>query len=571
MEPNKPRLWPAYVVLGLQVVTIGLSVTPQINNLTRFLYMMAGPLVCLALFLTWLLFASRLRWQERLAVPFGAAILGLVAGQFAHQTMQVALWIYGVPVAMLLITLAETLLASRQSRSRLVATFSLVACGWAAFTAGRLEGFDGSYWPQFRWRWQPSPEQLLLERQVAEPSGDARVAIELSAADWPGFRGANRDGRIVNMTVQIDWNTSPPKELWRIPVGPAWSSFACGADRLFTQEQRGESEAVVCYHAGTGKEVWRQTVQTRFTEVVSGAGPRATPTIADGRLYTMGAKATLNCLDAATGEPIWSRDLVAEIGAKVPMWGFSCSPLVVDEHVIVYADGRDGQGLVAYDRRTGDPAWHVAAGGMNYTSAQPAAIAGVDLALFVNETGLLGIDPADGSVLWQFKPSGLKPFLMVQPQPISDHSVIMPLGDGIGVTRVDIQHDDAGWKVAERWTSRHLKPSFNDFVYHEGHLYGFDQNIFTCVDAETGKRKWKQGRYGFGQVLLMEASSSLIITCESGEVVHLAADPEEHRELGRIPALDGKTWNHPIVAANRLFLRNSEEAACYALPVVEDF
>ena len=570
MEPRKPRLWPAYVILGIQVVSIGLSVTPQINNMVRFIYMMAGPLVCGCLFLAWLLFASRLRWQERLAVPLGAAVLGVIAGLFVDETMRVTLWIYGVPLVMLLVTLAESLFTSWQPKSRMKLILTVVACGWAVFATGRLAGFDGSYWPQFRWRWRPTEEQLLIERERAQPHAGGTAQIELSADDWPGFRGAGRNSRIADLAVRTDWDSTPPKELWRIPVGPAWSSFACVDNRLFTQEQRGGSEAIICYDAGTGEEIWRQSYETRFSEVVSGAGPRATPTFADGRLYTMGAKAALNCLDAATGEPIWQRDLVAEIGAKIPMWGFASSPLVTGEHVIVYADGRDDQGLVAYDRHTGDPVWHVPAGGMNYTSAQPATIAGVDLALFVDESGLLGIDPSDGKVLWQFKPDGLKPFLMVQPQQIDDHSVVMPLGDGVGVVRVDIERDGATWHVTQRWTSRHLKPSFNDFVYHEGHLYGFDQNIFTCVDAETGKRKWKQGRYGFGQVLLAEASSSLIITCESGEIVHLAADPTQHRELGRIQALDGKTWNHPIVAAGRLFIRNSAEAACYALPVFGD-
>jgi outer membrane protein assembly factor BamB len=484
--------------------------------------------------------------------------------------MAVTLWIYGVPLAMLLVAIVETLGKSWKITSRTSFVLSAVACGWAAFAFGRLEGFDGSYWPELRWRWQPTHEELLTEREPMRPYDGTAASIELSATDWPGFRGANRNSRVAALRVQADWDSATPGERWRIPVGPAWSSFACVGGRLFTQEQRGDREAIICCDAETGQEIWRHEDETRFTEVVSGAGPRATPTFADGRLYAMGAKATLSCLDAATGEPIWCRDLVTELGAEVPMWGFSGSPLVTHDLVLVYVDGRDDYGLVAFDSGTGDPAWHVAGNGMNYSSAQPAELAGVELVLFGNETGLLGIEPATGEVLWQFTPSGWKGVSMVQPQPISDRSVIVPLGDGVGVARIEIQRDADAWRVTERWTSRHLKPSFNDFVYHEGHLYGFDQNIFTCVDAETGRRKWKQGRYGFGQVLLAAASSSLIVTCESGDIVLLAADPANHQELGRIQALNGKTWNHLIAVGDRLFVRNGTEAACFQLPIATD-
>jgi len=565
MKSKKPRLWPAYVILGIQAVALVLTVTPQINNLVRFIYMMLGPLVCGVMFLVWLLFASRIRWQERLSLTLGVAVSGVIIGLFVHESMGVAIWIYGVPLAMLLVTVAETLCRSWKPASRVGLALSIVTCGWAAFAFSRLEGFDGSYWPEFRWRWQLTHEELLIASDRSEPHEGTIGPIELSETDWPEFRGPNRNSQVATSQVQTDWGSTPPKEKWRIPVGPAWSSFACVGGRLFTQEQRGESEAVLCYDAETGQELWRHAYGARFTEIVSGAGPRATPTFAGGWLYAMGAEATLTCLDAATGELIWQRDLVEEIGAEVPMWGFSGSPLVTHEVVIVYADGRDDIGLAAFDVGTGEMAWHVAGNGMNYSSAQLATIAGIELVLFGNETGLLGIEPASGDVLWQFKPTGWKSVSMVQPQPIDNRSVIVPLGDGAGVARIEIERDGDTWTVAERWSSRRLKPSFNDFVCHEGHLYGFDQNIFTCLDAETGERNWKQGRYGFGQVLLAAASSSLIVMCETGDVVLLATDPTKHRELGRTHALNGKTWNHPMVVDDRLFVRNGTEAACYAL------
>ena len=155
--------------------------------------------------------------------------------------------------------------------------------------------------------------------------------------------------------------------------------------------------------------------------------------------------------------------------------------------------------------------------------------------------------------------------VIVQPQQISPTSVIVPFGDGGGLSRIDVERVDDSWLVTERWTTRNLKPSFNDFVYHDGHLYGFDQSIFTCIDVETGQRRWKRGRYGFGQVLLFDEQELLLITTEQGWIVLLEANPERHTELARIEALTDKTWNHPMVARDRLVVRNGEEAICYDL------
>ncbi|MHC5002562.1 MAG: PQQ-binding-like beta-propeller repeat protein, partial [Planctomycetota bacterium] len=440
----------------------------------------------------------------------------------------------------------------------------------ATFTLGRMEGVDGSYVPDFGWRWRVTHEQRLADAAVTPAAAPASVVLEPGPLDWPSFRGNARNSRVHGARLRADWTAAPPTERWRIAIGPGWSSFAHVDGRLFTQEQRGEQELVVCYDAATGTEIWRHADTARFTEVVSGAGPRATPTFADGRIYTVGATGLMNCLDAATGERIWRRDLMAELDAPLPMWGFSASPLVVDGTVIVYAGGRDDYGLVAYDGASGAPAWHVAGSGMNFASAQPARITGVPLVLFTNQTGLLALEPASGTIQWRFTPDGWRGPPMVQPQVIGEDSVILPLGDGIGLARLDVERGPDGWSVADRWSSPRLRPSFNDFVHYEGHLYGFDQSNFTCVDAATGARRWRGGRYGFGQVVLLEDVGALLVTGESGEVVLLAADPGGLRELGRIEAaLPGKTWNHPIVVGNRLFLRNGEEAACYELPVDE--
>ena len=567
--PGAPlRLWPAIPILVAQAMALVITITAEIDNRTRFLVMILAPLACVVCFAIWWFALNRAGWRERLTVAaLGAA--GLIAAIVVdHRTMGVPLWIYGMPLAMLLVTVGSWFGRAWPARRRARTTAALVLLGWSWFPLVRLDGFDGSYWPEFTWRWRPTTEERLAAatndaRQLTETTGAIVEPISVAPGDWPGFRGSNRDSRVTGATISADWTAAPPRLIWRIPIGPGWSSIAVAGKRLYTQEQRGDQEAVVCYDADSGSEIWRHDDATRFNEIVAGPGPRATPTVADGRLYTYGAKATLNCLDAADGRCLWHRDLIAEIGAALPIWGFASSPLVVDGQVIVYAGGTEGRGLVAYDATTGEPRWHVPGADMNFASASPATLHGQPCVLFANDKALLALTPGTGSLLWSTTPGGWNGPSMVQPQVVDESSIIVPLGDGVGVARIDLSRSTENWSVAERWSTKQLKPSYNDFVYHDGHLFGFDQNIFACLDAATGKRAWKQGRYGFGQVLLFADQGLLVVLTETGELVLLAADPARHRELGRIQAIAGKTWNHPAFAHGRLYVRNGAEAACF--------
>jgi len=322
----------------------------------------------------------------------------------------------------------------------------------------------------------------------------------------------------------------------------------------------------VCYDSRSGDELWRHGVENMFSEVVSGPGPRATPTIADHRLLSFGARGFLTCLDAVTGQEIWQRDLMSEFDGQLPMWGYSGSPLVYESLCIVFAGGPADNGLIAFDLEAGEVVWEIAAPGRNFSSPQLCRFGESSQVLFGTSDGLISIDPQTGVELWSTTPGNWRGPAMVQPQQIGESSVIVPLGDGIGVARIDVESNGDEWSVTEVWSSRDLKPSFNDFVYHDGFLYGFDQSIFACVDAETGERQWKKGRYGFGQVLLLEQSAALVIQQESGQIVVVKASPQQHTEIATLDALTDKTWNHPIVASGRLFVRNGVEMVCFELP-----
>ena len=384
--------------------------------------------------------------------------------------------------------------------------------------------------------------------------------------DWPGFRGPGRDGIIRDVRIETNWATSPPVAIWRRPVGPGWSSFAVAGDSLYTQEQRGDDEVVACYNVTTGEPVWMHRDTVRFYESAGGAGPRATPTVHDGRVYTLGATGIVNALDAGSGTVLWSRNAKTDTGAPLPGWGFAGSPLVVDGLVIVATSGR----LAGYDAATGSPRWTHTTGGGGYSSPHLVTIEGVPQILLLSGGGATSISPADGTRLWQLP--GTEGQSIVQPALAAAGEVLVAAGDitgmgGVGMRRIAVSQGSSGWTVEERWTSRGLKPFFNDFVVHEGHAYGFDGTILSCIDINDGTRKWKGGRYGAGQLVLLPDQDLLLVLSEEGELALINATPDKFTEHARFKAIEGKTWNHPVLIGDVLLVRNGEEMAAFRLPL----
>jgi outer membrane protein assembly factor BamB len=332
-------------------------------------------------------------------------------------------------------------------------------------------------------------------------------------------------------------------------------------DRVYTQEQRGEDETVACYSLSTGAPVWRHKDRVRFWESNAGAGPRGTPTIHNGRVYAFGATGVLNALDAGTGARIWSRRVVADSATDVPTWGFSSSPLVVDDVVIVAAAGR----MVGYNISDGTRRWIGPAHGGGYSSPHLATIDGVAHVVLLSSAGATAVAPADGAILWEHAwPGGS----IVQPAVLADGDIVINsigMTGGQGIRRLAIEKGPGGWMVEERWTSSGLKPYFNDFVVHKGHAYGFDGSILASVDLADGKRAWKGGRYGEGQLMLLADQDLLLVLSEEGDVALVNAAPDQYKEVARFTAIEGKTWNHPVVVGNLLLVRNGEEMAAFRL------
>jgi outer membrane protein assembly factor BamB len=542
-----------------------------------FLYGMAAAAVLTLSFSIWWWLNRRIPITGRL---YGFVLVvggGAVAMLLCHPSIRFGLLTVGLPLALTALTLWMLLVKktaiSWDRRGALV----VIALTWGFFTLVRIDGLDADLRADFRWRWGASAEDLFRAEKAAAANGSAsRSAVAsdstlgVAPGDWPGFRGPERDGVVHGVKMSTDWQTAPPRLLWRHRVGPAWSSVAVVGGRIFTQEQRGEQEAVVSYDAVTGKELWAHEDAARFWETVSGAGPRATPTFADGRIYTLGGTGILNCLDAASGQRHWSHDLMAETGAPLPMWGFACSPVVAEGKVIVFAGGKGGQTLLAFDAESGQRAWTAPAGEGSYSSPQLATLAGKRQCLFLSDDGLTAVDPSAGTLLWKHGLAMPGAPRTAQPHVVGDSQLLVGSLAGRGVAQIEVTRDGDTWKPVDLWASTALKPEFPDLVVHQGHAYGFDVSLFCCLDLATGKRCWKAGRYGRGQVLLLADQGLLLVLSETGAAVLLAANPQRHEELGRFQAINGKTWNHPVIVRGRLYARNAEEMACYELKAPAD-
>jgi outer membrane protein assembly factor BamB len=310
----------------------------------------------------------------------------------------------------------------------------------------------------------------------------------LAQPEWPAFRGVDRDGRYLGPKISTNWTAQPPQQLWKIQVGPAWSSFAVAGRLLFTQEQRGTNEAVVCYDSDSGKEIWKTEVQARLEDPMGGPGPRATPTLANGALYVTGSMGAFLRLNPVTGETVWKKDLTQVAGTKVPMWGFSASPLVTGGLVIVYGGGGD-KGLLAFDAETGELRWSAPCPGDSYGSAQVNKVLDEDCVTMLTKTGLTLLDPGTGKTRLNYDWK-IQQFRALQPHVLGSDIVLLPTGMNMGTRAIRIQKNNGQYAAEELWTCRQLNPDFVDLVNYEGYAYGNDGGLLTCIDLKTGSRNW---------------------------------------------------------------------------------
>lgn len=567
-----PRLrFPVICLLSFWVLTLVAGAFDKTYFVGFILGMGSATLVTL-LFLGWWWCNRGFRFVEKLLGFLFVVIAAVLVGKLSHASISpFTLWMTGGPLTATAIVCWLFVVERYRIPWERIGFCIVVTLAWSYFLLIRYEGADSRLKFTTHWRWTPSAEEQYLAQarstfdRAAFSGPNTASRVELSPGDWPSFRGPERDGVARRTSIATNWSINPPASIWKHALGPAWSSLTLVGNRLFTQEQRGEKETVVCYDAATGAQVWLHQDAVRFDEQVSGPGPRATPTFANGRLYTLGGTGLLTCLDASRGTAFWQRDIKEASGAKVPIWAFSGSPLVAGDLVIVYAGGDRGKGLIAYDSRSGKVAWTAPAGTSSYSSPQLTSLGGTTQCLMLHDGGLTAVDVNTGAKLWETGQPMKGAPRTGQPRLLEPNQLLVPTLDGTGCSLIEISRNGTQWTAANKWESKGLKPEFPDLVVYRGYAYGFDVSIFCCLNLADGKRAWKEGRYGRGQVVLLQDQNALLVSSETGELILLAADPGALKELGRFQALDGKTWNHPVVRGNRVYLRNAQEIACYAL------
>jgi outer membrane protein assembly factor BamB len=440
----------------------------------------------------------------------------------------------------------------------------------------RLDEVTGGMWPRFVVRWAPKADRMLgpLPSARSETSPDVDLSVT-SPDDYPRFLGVDQRQSIDGVQFDTNWSATPPRCVWRQPVGAGWSSFVAVNGFAITQEQRDDQELVTCYEIASGQLVWANGIEARHETVMGGTGPRATPCVDGGRVYSLGATGVLRCLDGATGLELWHHDVLRETGVrndlKAIAWGRAGSPLIVDDTVVIPVGGPANDrkiSLVAYDKLTGKEVWKAGNRQISYASPVRSHLLGHDQILIALEDQVASFDSQTGRPLWEHAWPGHSngDATVSNALPLSPNRVFLSKGYGQGAELIQLSvaaHDQ--WHTETRWKSPVLmKTKFSNVVAFDGHIYGLDDVVLECIEIESGRRRWKRGRFGYGQ--LVRAGNVLIVLSETGELAAVEATPEAYIEHGRFDALQGKCWNNPCLYGPYLLVRNGSEAACYELP-----
>jgi outer membrane protein assembly factor BamB len=475
--------------------------------------------------------------------------------------------------------------ASRRVRIACVGTFAAALVVFFISFRPVYNGDMGVY----RWRLRFAKSE---DSGLALSTSKAEIAeLKTSPRDYPRFLGTGYWPEVKDVELETDWKMHPPRELWRHEIGGGWASFAIVGEYAFTQEQRGENEIVTCYRLQTGEPVWSHADAARFdpADAIGGLGdigPRATPTVLDEKVFTQGGTGIVNCLDARTGNVIWSHDTAVEFDAPIATWGKAGSPLIVNDTVVisvgappptsaeVASEAAYDQSLVAFDIATGKVRWHAGNRPASYASPVLATIAGERQIIVVNESWVTGHRASDGKVLWEHPWADEQDHSAscAQPVPLGDNRLFLSKGYGVGCALLTVESGSDGHYVATAdWqppTKKVMKSKFSNVLVRDQYIYGLDDVLLECIERDTGKVKWRKRRdpvFGHGQVMLI--GNTILVLSETGELTLVEATPEEYRELATMQALadSNVTWNNPAFSAPYLLLRNAREAVCYEL------
>jgi outer membrane protein assembly factor BamB len=385
----------------------------------------------------------------------------------------------------------------------------------------------------------------------------AVLALGLGAAraDWPNFRGANHDGISDEKGFKTTW-TGPLPLVWERDLGSAFSSFACVGDKVYTCGTRSGKQVIYCLNADTGKTVWQERIEEEYPERQGGDGPRATPTVDDGRVYILGARGTLLCLDAYTGKKIWNASFT-----HMPEWGYSGSVLIEGDLAIATGGKSDGA-LAAFDKKTGKPAWRSGDDIAGYATPYPFTFEGVRYIAGFTGTSAIIAEAETGRLVWR-KPWRTD-WRVNAASPIFDNGYLF-LGSGYstGCALHKLRKSGDDIEADEIWKSRILRSKFQSPILYDGKLYASDQRALICVDFLTGDRHWHKLKIKHGTLVL--ADGHLLLLTENGQLQIAKVDPTGFEPLTTADILSGRCWTVSALHRGKLYARNLTRAVCFDL------
>ena len=378
------------------------------------------------------------------------------------------------------------------------------------------------------------------------------------SGDWPQWRGPERNGASGATELLKSWSEKGPAVVWRIQGGEGFSGISIARGHAYTMFARGNTELVVCLDAATGREVWRVQTGTNFQDPDGGNGPRSTPVVERGQVFALSAHGTFYALDAESGAVQWKYDFVEEFGSKAPRWGFSTSPLVEGDLVLVEAGGGGGKSLVAFAKKSGRVVWASQGDKPSYSSPLAITVGGMRQIVFFTAEGPVAVTPAEGRLLWRHTWHTSYDANVATPVFVAPDRIFISSGYDKGAALLQIKAGGAG--VEQVWQSRVMKNHMATSVLYQGYLYGFDEGTLKCIEAGSGETAWR--KRGFGKGTLILADGHLFVLGEGGDLALVEATPAEYRERSRVEVFKSKCWTAPSLSGGKLYLRDEREVVC---------
>ncbi len=411
-----------------------------------------------------------------------------------------------------------------------------------------------------------SAQQSSVINSLVRTSASSGVVTDDSVGDWNQYRGPNRDNLSAETGLLDRWPEGGPERVLTVTgLGEGYSSVSLVGNLIYTMGNIGDSEQILAFDRTTGKQVWTTRSGKAYLDG-TGNGPRGTPTIIDGRIYTLGGNGDLVCCDAMTGSVVWQKNILQEFGGSNIVWGISESVLIDDGKVICSPGGSAGS-VVALDAKSGKTIWVSKvpeAPQASYASPIPMTVGKVKQYVVFTAKGLAGIRASDGEPMWGENASSNGTANCATPLIIGNH-VFSSSDYGTGAEYVQLRAQGDAIVSKKLYHTNEMKNHHGGMVFLDGHVYGSSGDLLSCVDVKTGKHTWRE-RSMKGSIVY--ADGKLIFRNENGEVVLLAADPKKYSELGKFnqpDRSDRPAWAHPVIAGGHLYLRDQDKLLVYAI------